>query len=64
MASVVTEAGGRRLIQLSPAEHPKRPKIRLGKVTKREAESARVHVENLLRAKVTGAGYPRTSKKS
>jgi len=58
MASVVTEAGGRRLIQLSPSEHSKRPKIRLGKATKREAESARVHVESLLRAKKTGAGYP------
>ncbi len=58
MASIVTETGGRRLIQLSPSEHPKRPKIRLGKVTKREAESVRIHVENLQRAKVIGAAYP------
>jgi len=58
MASVVTERGGRRLIQLSPSEHPQRPKIRLGKVTKREAASALVHVENLCRAKRTGAGFP------
>jgi integrase len=58
MASVVTEAGGRRLIQLSPSEHPNRPKLRLGKVSKREAESARIHVENLLRGKVTGSAYP------
>ncbi len=49
---------GRRLIQLSPTEHPKRPKIRLGKVSKREAESARVHVESLIRAKVTGSPFP------
>jgi len=58
MASVVTEAGGRRLIQLSPGEHPGRPKIRLGKVSKREAASALVHVEALCRAKRTGASYP------
>jgi len=58
MASIVREGKGRRLIQLSPAEHPKRPKIRLGKVTKREAESARVHVENLLRARKTGSPMP------
>ncbi len=58
MASVVTETGGRRLIQLSPSEHSGRPKIRLGKVTKREAESVRVHVENLLRAKRTGSPIP------
>ncbi len=58
MASIVTETGGRRLIQLSPSEHSGRPKIRLGKVTKREAESVRVHVENLLRAKRTGSPIP------
>jgi len=58
MASIVTENGGRRLIQLSPSEDPKRPKIRLGKVSKREAQSALVHVENLCRAKRTGATPP------
>jgi len=49
---------GRRLIQLSPGEHAGRPKIRLGKVTKREAESARVHIENLLRSRTTGSPMP------
>ncbi len=58
MASVVMENEGRRLIQLSEGEHPDRPKIRLGKVTKREAESVRVHIENLLRAKMTGSPIP------
>ncbi len=58
MASVVSEAGGRRLIQLSPSEHPSRPKLRLGKVTAREAQTARVHVEALLRNKRIGSGYP------
>jgi len=58
MASVVTETNGRRLIQLSEGEHTQRPKIRLGKVTKRDAESTRVHVENLLRAKKVGSAMP------
>ena len=58
MASVVTEGGGRRLIQLSPGEHPKRPKIRLGKVSKREAATTLVHVEALCRNQRTGASYP------
>ena len=58
MASTVTQNGGRKLIQLSPSEHPSRLKIRLGKVSKREAESARVHIEALVRSKKTGSGYP------
>ena len=58
MASIVTETGGRRLIQLSPGEHPDRPKIRFGKVSKREAETALVHVEAVCRAKGTGHSYP------
>ena len=58
MASVVTEANGRRLIQLSEGEHTQRPKIRLGKVTKRDAESTRVHIENLLRSKKVGTTIP------
>ncbi len=58
MASVVTEEGGRRLIQLSPSEHPSRPKLRLGKVTAREARTTCVHVEALLRARKTGSAFP------
>ncbi len=58
MASVVTETNGRRLIQLSEGEHTQRPKIRLGKVTKRDAESARVHIEYLLRSKKVGSTMP------
>ncbi|HHH76270.1 MAG TPA: integrase [Phycisphaerae bacterium] len=53
MASIVTEKDGRRLIQLSPNENRKRPKIRLGKVSKREAEAFRGHIENLVRASST-----------
>jgi len=61
MASVGQEksAGGRRFyIQLSPSEDPKRPKIRLGRVSKRDAQTALVHVESLIRAKVTGTPVP------
>ena len=58
MASVVTESGGRRLIQLSPSEHPNRPKIRIGKVSRRDANTVRVHIEKLLRARTTGSTIP------
>ena len=58
MASVVSENAGRRLIQLSPSEHPNRPKIRIGKVSKRDAETVRVHIEKLLRANMTGSTMP------
>ena len=58
MASLVTEKDGRRLIQLSPSEHPDRPKIRIGKVSKRDAETVRVHIEKLLRANMTGSTMP------
>ncbi len=57
MASIITERNGRRTIQLSEGEHTKRPKIRLGKVTKREAESVRSHIEGILRAKRTGSAF-------
>jgi integrase len=58
MASIATQKNGRRYIQLSPGENRKRPKVHLGKVTKREAESVRVHVETLIRARTTGTPAP------
>ena len=61
MASLVKEEGkkGRRFyVQLSPNEHPKRPKIRLGKVTKREAENARLNIEQLIKSNMTGSAIP------
>jgi F420-0:gamma-glutamyl ligase len=61
MASVITESNGRRLIQLSPSEHPKRPKIRLGRVSKREAESVVVHAEAILRSNRTETGIGTTN---
>jgi len=54
MASVVTEPNGRRLIQLSPGEDPGRRKVRLGKVSKKDAATACVHVEKLIGAKASG----------
>ena len=45
-------------MQLTPNEHQKRPKIRLGKVMKREAENARLNIEQLIKSKVTGGALP------
>ena len=58
MASVCTEKSGARLIRLSPSEDTRRPKIRLGKVSKRDAESVRAYVVSLLRANQTGNPIP------
>jgi len=54
MAAVVTQPNGRRLIQLSPGEDPRRPKIHLGRVTAKAAATACGHVEALAAAKRTG----------
>ena len=54
MASTIrqeTSVGVSYLIQLSPGENELRPKISLGKVTKRQAETAKVNIESLLRGK-------------
>lgn len=56
MASVVMEQGGRRMIQLSPGEHPDRPRIRLGKVSQRQAETVCTYIEDICRAQRTS--YP------
>ncbi len=54
MASIVTGKNGRRLIQFTGLDGRTRPKIRLGKVTKKQAQSARSFVEDLLASKITG----------
>ena len=41
-------------IRLSETEHPNRPRIGLGKCTKRQANTAMLNIENLLCAKRTG----------
>lgn len=64
MASVVTKQNGSRYVQLSPGEittcpgQTKRPKITLGKVTKKQAVVACGHIENLCRARKTGTSFP------
>lgn len=52
MASVCCEGNGRRYIQAN--ELPGRPKVRLGKVSDKVAESIRTKVESLIAAKASG----------
>ena len=42
-------------IRLSKGEHLDRPRIGFGKITKRQAETAKINVENLINAKNTGS---------
>ena len=42
-------------IRLSKGEHLDRPRIGFGKITKRQAETAKINVENLMNAKNTGS---------
>lgn len=53
MASINTETNGHRRIQFV-APDGKRPTIRLGNVTERQAEAIRIKVEELLAASITG----------
>lgn len=57
MASLIrreTAKGIMYYIQLSPGENEARPKISLGKVTKRQAEKCKVNIENLIRCNDSG----------
>ena len=57
MASLIkskSKTGVRRSVQLSDGERIGRPKIRLGKVTKRQAEICKVNIENLIRCNDSG----------
>ena len=57
MASVIkkkTKTGTKYLIQLSAGEKEKRPEIALGKVTKKQADTAKVNIENLIAWHKTG----------
>ena len=61
MASIVKQSttdGTRYLIQLSPGENEARPKISLGRVTKNQAETAKVNIESVIRCKDAGAIMP------
>jgi len=64
MASIGKTKGGKGTlyyIQLSPGEHSQRPIIRLGKCTKNDAVSTRVHIENLVRNRKNGVAIPVTT---
>ena len=55
MASIIKEPNGRKTIQVTLADR-KRPKIRLGKTSRKSAEAFKVKVEHLVSARITG--YP------
>ena len=57
MASITTQSGGRRMIQFTDADRRRRT-IRLGKVSKRSAESVRGHVEHLVGKTLTKHAVP------
>ena len=52
MASIGEENGNRRILFYDPSG--KRKTVRLGKVSKRIAETAKFHIEGLLAAKTAG----------
>jgi len=57
MASVIrkrTKTGVRYDIQLSPGENESRPKISLGKISKKQANTAKTNIENLIKCRNTG----------
>lgn len=56
--SWVSSKGKQYRIRLSDTEHPDRPRVSLGKVTRRQAESVKVHVEHLIACKKTGTVVP------
>lgn len=54
MASIIKEKNGRKTVQfVDPANKCRRPKIRLGKATTREAEFFKAKLERLIAAKIT-----------
>ncbi|MBT3194730.1 MAG: site-specific integrase [Verrucomicrobia bacterium] len=48
----------RYAVRLSPSEDASRPRVRIGKVTKKQADTARTHVEQLIACKRTGSAMP------
>jgi integrase len=67
MASLCKHTNGSRYIKFSSGETPSiagksdRPKITLGKVTQKQAETMQRHIEHLCRAKKTGTAIPNTT---
>ncbi len=57
-AKTTTADGVRYAIRMSPTEDAGRPWIRLGKVTKKQADTARSHIEQLIACRRTGTPLP------
>jgi len=58
MASIVkrqAKTGVRFFVQLSPGENNSRPKISLGKITKRQAQTAKINIESLIKCRDSGS---------
>lgn len=53
MASIIGQTNGRKELQFTMPDGS-RPRVRLGKVTKRQAEAFKTRIEQLLAAKITG----------
>jgi hypothetical protein len=61
MASVETFKKGDTLryrIRLADSEHANRPRISFGSITKRQADTVRLHIEQLVAAKKTSTAIP------
>ncbi len=54
MAGITREPNGRRTIRFVAPDGKKRPKIRLGKVSQKQAEAVKVHVERLIASSIMG----------
>ena len=52
------DSGRRYRIRLSDTENPDRPRIALGRMSKRQAESVKIHVEHLIACKKAGTAIP------
>jgi integrase len=57
MASISNEPNGRRTVQFVDTDGRRRS-VRLGKVSKRQAETVRARIEELIASRATGQGYP------
>src|SRR4051812_48809209 len=60
MASIVEEDNGRRRIEFVLGDA--RPKIRLGKISRKQAEAFKVKVEHLVSGSITGSMDDETSR--
>jgi integrase len=54
MPTLNSTKDGLRYIKLTAGENPKRPKIGLGRCSKRDAQTARNHIRNILKSNRTG----------